>query len=91
MWAIRRHPSASRCVGGEPRGALVVDPDRRELVGRLGLEEHDRRAVERQLVHDVADVRADLRRREDDPLDPIREEELDDRHDVRDIEARRAP
>ena len=30
MWAIRVRPSASRCSRREPRGALVVDPDRRE-------------------------------------------------------------
>ena len=91
MCAIRRAPEREQVLGGEPRGALVVDPDRREVVGRLGLEEHDRRAVDRQLVHDVADVRAHLRRGEDDPLDAMGEEELDDRHDVGDVEARRAP
>ena len=33
-------------LGGEARSALVVDADGRELVGRLRLEEHDRRTVD---------------------------------------------
>ena len=36
----------------------------------------------------MADVHATVLRRDDDPLDAMGEEELDDRHDVRDVRAR---
>ena len=42
-WPIRRRPSASEVRRRQPRPAVVVDDDRREVRRRLGLEEDDRR------------------------------------------------
>ena len=86
-WAIRRRPSETRWRVATRAASTLSMPIDGEPVRRLGLEEDDRRRGGRQLLLEVADVRAHLGRREDDPLHPVGHEELHDRDDVRDVEA----
>ena len=87
-----RRPRARRCSRRDAGGVDVVDADR-SVNCRLGsaLRKIDRRRGRRQLLLEVADVGTHLGRGEDDPLDPVGDEELHDRDDVRHVEAAPAP